>query len=113
MANAHSDLVNTMLLQLSKIPGCRCWKNATGAYQTDDGSWIKYGIEGSADITGIILMGRFGIRLEIECKTGSGKQREAQINYEKMIKSLGGIYIVAREDWKTVIDQLIKIQQNF
>ncbi len=50
-----------------------------------------------ADISGILThKSGLGLRLEIEIKTGSARQTTEQKNFEKMIKSLGGIYFVAR-----------------
>jgi hypothetical protein len=34
--------------------------------------------------------------LEIEIKTGTGRQSEVQKNWENMIKSMGGKYVVVR-----------------
>jgi len=51
-------------------------------------------LPGSSDIIGIIKPGKF---LAIEAKTGQSKQSDKQKNFEKMIISLGGIYILARD----------------
>lgn len=53
---------------------------------------IKYGMNGQADLTGIVN----GKRIEIEIKTGTGKQRDTQKAFEKMITDCGGFYIVIR-----------------
>jgi hypothetical protein len=54
--------------------------------------------------TGIATRGR---RLEIEVKAGRDTLSENQINFGKMIKELGGIYLVAR-DIDTTLEQLAK-----
>lgn len=68
---------------------------------------IKVGIPGMSDLFGI-LDGRF---IAIEVKTGSAKQSKAQKNYEKIIRSLGGVYIVGRSS-KQVIEELKKVEEK-
>jgi hypothetical protein len=60
---------------------------------------IQAGIDGQADISGIIGSGGIlhGCRLEIEVKVGDDKQRESQIAFMKMIEERGGVYIIARD----------------
>ena len=116
--NNHSALVNQTLLWLGKnCPHIRVWKNPTGQAYTmtsvDDSIkklisgeltiWnfskslvrIAFGSVGQADITGIISPS--GKRLEIEIKTGTGRQSEVQKNWQKMIEAMGGTYIVVRK----------------
>lgn len=56
-------------------------------------SWMELAPAGAADLTGIYDTGR---RIEIEVKTPTGQQREAQERWQSMIRTRGGIYIVAR-----------------
>jgi hypothetical protein len=67
---------------------------------------IKYGLKGSADITGILIDGR---RLEVEVKTGEAEQHGSQPHFEKMILEMGGVYFIAR----SVEDALSKLDQAF
>lgn len=93
--NPHSELVNECLLALGSLPNIRIWKNATGVAQTMNGSVIRFGLTGSPDLIGIIKgSGKF---LGVECKTGQAVQTRAQKNFESMVKSFGGVYIVARD----------------
>jgi 4-aminobutyrate aminotransferase-like enzyme len=66
---------------------------------------IKIGIKGMSDLYGIITdkngVGRF---LAIEIKTGNATQTKEQKRYEKIIKQLGGIYIVGREVEQVIND---------
>lgn len=55
---------------------------------------IKWGIEGCADISGII--GPRGQRLELEVKAEGDKQSADQLAFEGMIIRAGGLYLVAR-----------------
>ena len=91
----HQELVAEILCELSKPQyNCRVWKNATGTALSMDGHRvIKFGVPGAPDIIGLRWPGQF---IGIEVKTGSGRQNPDQVSFQKMIESLGGIYIVAR-----------------
>jgi hypothetical protein len=54
---------------------------------------IHYGVEGGADISGILVDGR---RLEVECKTGGGVLEPQQRVFRDMIVAHGGLHIEAR-----------------
>jgi len=71
---------------------------------------IKYGLAGSADITGILKNGK---RVEIECKTGKGKLHLRQKAFQKMILDHEGIYIVARSVDQVISDIEKKRQPSF
>ena len=67
---------------------------------------IKFGLEGSADILGVMYLEKLNIGqlICIEVKTGKGAQSEAQKRFEKVITERGGIYVVARS-----VDDALKI----
>lgn len=71
------------------------WRNNVGAavYRNSAGAnrFVKFGITGQSDITGICM----GRRLDIEVKQPGGKSTPAQIQYGKTMTSNGGIYYVA------------------
>lgn len=69
----------------------RFWSQPTGAAYRNH-VLIRYGVVGSADISGILLGGK---RIEIEVKTRKAVQETQQKNFEKMINMYGGIYFVA------------------
>jgi len=79
------------------------WQNDTGTARSMDGKrTIRFGLVGSSDIIGC-LRGRF---VGIEVKTVTGKQRDSQKNFERLIKAVGGVYIVARSP-EQAIEELI------
>jgi len=57
------------------------------------GYTVRFGFKGMADLSGIVQGGR---RLEIECKTKTGRLSKEQERFGAMIERFGGIYIVAR-----------------
>jgi hypothetical protein len=91
----------------------RLWRNnyVNTAAVNDDGTvrrFIKSGVEGQADLSGIL--GPFGRRLEIETKVGADRLNEAQRNFRRMIIRMGGIYIEARtlEDGLELLAEEVK-----
>jgi hypothetical protein len=89
----ETQLIGLILAELGTSRFCRVWRNNTGMLFDRGGRPVKFGLKGSADISGILCDGR---RLEIEVKQISGKQREDQKNFERMILKFGGVYILAR-----------------
>lgn len=119
--NNHSHLVESSLIYIGKnFPNLIMWKQHSGSGYSIDSvdsmivylellgvdpillreakrklRFIKYGLEGSGDLTGID--GDDGTRVEIELKTGTGRQSDAQKRFEKMILAKRGKYILVRE----------------
>lgn len=93
---AESEILQPTLLRIGSHPQVRCWRQNTGKARAmdDPRRIISFGVAGGGDISGIVAP--FGTRLEIETKTATGKQRESQRNFERMIRSQGGIYILGR-----------------
>ncbi len=92
---AHTALCNALLLALGSRPDLgKFWKQATGSIETPSGAYIRYGLVGSADMSGILCTGQ---RCELECKTGSAVQSKEQKNFEAMITEYHGVYILCRD----------------
>lgn len=73
----------------------RLWRQTVGTFHDYAGNWIKVGIPGMADLSGI---GPGGVRLEIEVKDPERPHRdrkviERQRRWRKMIVDMGGICI--------------------
>lgn len=103
----HQKLVDELLFEISGTGLARVWIQVNGLFRAyhDPERLIKSGVNGMADISGILINGR---RLELEVKTGKGKRSEAQENWKKMIEKFGGVYIEARTVGDT-IQQIRKI----
>ena len=85
---------NRILLEIGSIPGLRVWRNNTGALLDRNGKLVKFGLQGSADIIGMMKPnGRF---IAIEVKTQKGMQTASQRRFQKMVEDMGGHYILAR-----------------
>jgi len=90
----ETAIVKGILAALGRDPRIRIWRNNTGAFRDATGRLVRFGLPGSADITGIMRRG--GRRLEIEVKTATGRQTEQQAAFQNMITLYGGVYILAR-----------------
>jgi hypothetical protein len=96
----EAELQAEILLAVGSRPDCRIWRNNTGVGRSLSGDRvIRFGLVGSADLLGILRGGRF---LAVEVKTAKGRQSEAQRNFQRMIESMGGVYVLAR-DVQTVV----------
>lgn len=73
---------------------------------------VHSGVPGMADLNGIIKIGPYGVRIEVEIKTGKARQSTKQRAYQRMIESLGGIYIVARSEEQAVKELREKIEEK-
>ena len=87
------EIMQRILISIGSRQDVRVWRNNTGAVKTQDGRIVTFGLKGSADIIGLLRGGRF---LAIEVKSEIGRQSEQQKNFQKMIESFGGLYILAR-----------------
>lgn len=103
----ESELQTQIFLTFGSLPFVKIWRTNTGrANMAKPGQpprWVQFGAVGQPDITGILSgSGRF---LAIEIKSATGKQTPEQRRFEAMVKSMGGVYILARsvEDvWHTL-----------
>lgn len=102
----HDALVRKIVLALNATNLGRFWEQPTGAAYRDN-ELIRYGVIGSADISGVVIG---GLRFECEVKTGRAVQSERQVNFMRMIRAYGGIYCVARsvEDALTEVEKCRK-----
>ena len=86
------EIQRDILHYLATRTDLRAWRQNTGVAYYENRP-VKFGVHGAADISGIL---NTGTRLEIEVKTPSGSQSQAQKRYQDMITKFGGIYILAR-----------------
>lgn len=101
-----------ILREVGSLEVARVWRNNVGAgiRASDDGSqhFMRFGLKGSADISGILL---YGQRLEIECKSKTGSYTKDQKAFRAMIERYGGFFIDAT-DGKLTVEQIVKMVQD-
>lgn len=75
--------------------GVGWFANGKPARKTDPGAYpVHFGVPGTADICGLIAPdGRF---LAIECKSATGTQSAEQETFQRVVRAMGGVYILAR-----------------
>lgn len=100
MSASEAQILQETLLALTAECGdvCTVWRSNSGAAMLPGAGGrmrrVTFGVEGQADISG--LMHGSGRRLEIETKTATGRVRPAQETFRRVIAQAGGIYILAR-----------------
>ena len=112
----HTRLVHAIVDYLNLYPDkVYVWSNNTIATSVGK-RFVRAGLKGSADIIGL---GKGSVWLPghprwyrdigfiaIECKCGKDKQSDEQIEFQKRVESLGGIYVLARstDDVKWLVE---------
>ena len=78
------------------------YRQNTGGFKTERGSFVRFGFKGSPDIV-VVINGKY---IGLECKVPNGKQSDGQIKFEQELKSAGGDYhiITNYEDLKKLIE---------
>lgn len=92
MISSEAVVQAEILLAIGCVPGLLVWRNNTGKLQDRTGRVVSFGLLGSPDIIGC-YRGRF---IGIEVKSSIGKQRTAQINFQRAFERSGGVYVIAR-----------------
>jgi hypothetical protein len=69
-----------------------CWRNNSGAFKAEHGSFVRARMPGSPDIVCCID----GIVVGLEVKGSKGNLSEAQCDFETRIEQAGGRYHVVR-----------------
>lgn len=90
------QLTSDLLIEIPKrFPGCRVWRANVAAVRTSNGGFMRAGVPGQADLSGVA--DGSGRRIEIEIKIGPDRMSPKQIAWRDMILKAGGIHVVARE----------------
>jgi hypothetical protein len=91
----HNELVNKTLLYLHANFTGRYWSNPTGAVETKNGHFQRYGLLGSTDIIGFTGQGR---AVFIEIKTGYGVLSKQQKMFKDVAVNNGCVHIVIYDE---------------
>lgn len=110
--------IQRLIMLAASDAGVTVFRNNIGAYTTADGYRIKYGVgnPGGSDLIGITpvtitpdMVGRtVGVFTALEVKTKTGKPTQAQLNFQRVITSSGGIAGVVRSP-----DEALTLIKNF
>jgi hypothetical protein len=89
----ENQLQYDILLEFGARRHVRLWRNNSGLLFTITGERVRASVIGAPDIIGLTLP--YGQFIGIECKGDRGKQTKEQFNFQRMIDSMGGLYILA------------------
>lgn len=95
----ESEVLRQILLACSRMRRpdgsavCVLWRQQVGTFRAPAGHAVKIGIEGQADIGGVLYTGR---AIQIEVKSARGRMREAQARWAEMCRQMGVLYVLAR-----------------
>ena len=103
---AHQNLLNLIKLDIQKeFHNARAFDRHVGMFYTAHGMPVKINKKGMADLYLIVESKHGLIHIEIEIKSGKADQSPAQKHWQKVIESMGGLYILGRTS-EQVISEL-------
>lgn len=89
----EADVLHAVLKAWGAHPRVRLVRQNTGAAMVR-GRLVRFGLPGTPDICGILApTGRF---IGLELKSATGKQRDDQKRFERIVTEFGGAYCLAR-----------------
>jgi hypothetical protein len=107
---SESEVAKRFVREFCTRPTCRFWRANTGLARAHTRA-IRFGVRGQADWTGIVPVVQvlecphcggelstppLGVRTEVELKSSTGTQSDAQMDFQAIIEKYHGIYILAR-----------------
>jgi hypothetical protein len=104
VANPESVLMAEIMLAMSER-GLLVWRQHVGTYRPiHGGAPIKMGLTGMSDIGAIVprvvtpeMVGTtIGLAVQVEVKTATGRESEAQATWGQVVRNKGGVYVLAR-----------------
>jgi hypothetical protein len=101
---SEQELTRAIIDRLNAIPGVWVYRQNTGVAKAH-GHRIRFGLVGSADITGVLPGGR---RLELEVKLPTGKPpSEEQVQFGERINAAGGLWAVVKS-----VDEAVAVVED-
>lgn len=113
--NKESAIMAEIMLALSEA-GCLVWRQQVGTFRpVHGGAPVRIGLTGMSDIGAIVpkivtpeMVGRtIGVVAQVEVKTATGRESEAQATWGRVVRNKGGIYVLARspEDVQHIVNK--------
>ena len=114
MAYKHENLVNAIMLDLQKIfrNKIKIYKRHVGKFKTESGRSIYISRKGQSDIWGIVNICGVGVHFEIEVKVGRDQLTDEQLNWSDMVFKMGGIFVEARDDSESSVQEFVESVNN-
>jgi hypothetical protein len=102
----ESQLQGLLLAHLNRIPGVWLWRANTGTAHAGD-RWIRFGTPGQADLLGLVN----GLFLAVEVKGPDGRQSDAQLEFQRRVVDVGGVYLLAN-DFRSTVRHVLELSQR-
>lgn len=84
--------IQAVILDYLRFKGRFFWRNNSGAFKTQHGSFVRFGTPGAPDLIGCVD----GTFVGLEVKTAKGKLSDAQQEFAYFLEKAGGRYHVVR-----------------
>ena len=110
----ESQILREIELALSALrrpdgsPVCIVWRQHVGKFMGQSGYVTKVGIEGQADLGGVLFTGR---AIQIEVKSETGRLREGQERWGAAMRRMNVLWMVARSADEAVAAVRAEIQR--
>lgn len=103
MTDPTESEIQKAVLQFLSVSRIFHYRNNSGAYLAEHGSYIRYGLPGSPDIIAVIN----GKYIGLEIKRRKGKQDPDQVEFQRVLEKAGGEYYIVRsvDDVVSIIKQ--------
>lgn len=97
---AHQNLVKKSKLAIQNHFGrsLKVFDRHIGLFTTNYGARVQINKKGMADLYILISCHNILIHIEAEAKTGSAVQSKPQKEWQQMIESMGGCYVLFRSE---------------
>ena len=95
MTGQYESVVQGEILKAyQNHPNIKLWRQNVGAARMSGGAFVRFGLPGQADISGIIAPS--GRALFIEVKSATGRQSPKQVVFQRFVERYGAVYVLAR-----------------
>jgi hypothetical protein len=114
MKKSEGQILREIELALSALrrpdgsPVCIVWRQHVGKFMGQSGYVTKVGIEGQADLGGVLFTGR---AIQIEVKSETGRLREGQERWGAAMRRMNALWMVARSADEAVAAVRAEIQR--
>ena len=95
-AHPERDIQNS-IIQILNLKGHFCWKTVNRGFQMPgSGAWISSSVIGIPDIFVLLKVNGISAMIGLEVKTATGRQSEAQKQWQQSLERNNGFYFLVR-----------------
>lgn len=94
MAKSEAKIQWEIFERYGADPRLRIWRSNSGKAKGASGQLVTYNFPGCPDVSGFLRGGR---AFFIEVKSATGKQSQAQKDFQAICERFGAVYVLARD----------------